>query len=265
MPFVGPPDVGGEHVHEIDGHSDVSGSGPGVWGTRYDMDLRDTEERFIPTCVGNTSTLSRCSFTKAVHPHVCGEHIIVGSGRVPFGGSSPRVWGTHMLLGLSNPQYRFIPTCVGNTRAPPWALERPSVHPHVCGEHCWRIVGNLIQFGSSPRVWGTPSLATANLKTIRFIPTCVGNTCFAFAVGGSGPVHPHVCGEHLCPSSLCRIYYGSSPRVWGTLGEDQPGFRGYRFIPTCVGNTAAWIALGSSIAVHPHVCGEHSTVTVISK
>ena len=53
---------------------------------------------------------------------------------------------------------------------------------------------------------------------------------------------------------------GSSPRVWGTLY-----CRGFcevllRFIPTGVGNIRPWLPSDCFCAVHPHGCGEHSTV-----
>ena len=71
-------------------------------------------ERFIPTCVGNTASSAtkrrrlfgssprvwgihefhRTSSTySAVHPHVCGEYIVVRWRQDPSRGSSPRVWG----------------------------------------------------------------------------------------------------------------------------------------------------------------------------
>src|SRR5690606_22981678 len=111
-------------------------------------------------------------------------------------GSSPRVWGIH-LIGLHQARAkRFIPTCVGNTpsrldfcisrfgssprvwgipRAHPRGFVTTAVHPHVCGEYLARI--------------------RAGLSHPRFIPTCVGNT--------------RVC--LICRFCVC----GSSPRVWG--------------------------------------------------
>jgi len=98
-------------------------------------------------------------------------------------------------------------------------------------------VGN-VSVGSSPRVWGIRFSQPANGTTVRFIPTCVGNTIcverkYAGPFGSSprvwgillqaassafpSTVHPHVCGEY------CACIPGAH-----TL---------HRFIPTCVGNT----------------------------
>ena len=134
-------------------------------------------------------------------------------------GSSPRVWGKH-LVGLAH----FSPR---------------SVHPHVCGEN----------FGHNlnPVIVG------------RFIPTCVGKTLRGAGNGLAIPVHPHVCGENdfTCfktsmfagssprvwgkqSAHNCRLDYrrGSSPRVWGKRPSGGPDKRRFsRFIPTCVGKT----------------------------
>jgi len=93
----------------------IGGSSPRVWGTSDYEQYDSLMLRFIPTCVGN------------IQKHTAGESVHIGS--------SPRVWGT-CYGRLSAPQTgRFIPTCVGNMayRARDWP--RPSVHPHVCGEH----------------------------------------------------------------------------------------------------------------------------------
>ena len=71
------------------------------------------------------------------------------------GGSSPRVWGTYIILPVPHAKQRFIPTCVGNILQIKTAFRTPSVHPHVCGEHDLKP---LLNGGKR-----------------RFIPTCVGN------------------------------------------------------------------------------------------
>ena len=71
--------------------------------------------RFIPTCVGNTTT---------------------GTTDVLWRfGSSPRAWGTREWSYHGARGRRFIPTCVGNTRVTALTTGQISVHPHVCGEH----------------------------------------------------------------------------------------------------------------------------------
>ena len=48
--------------------------------------------------------------------------------------------------------------------------------------------------------------------------------------------------------------------MWGTRENIRPQRNQGRFIPTCVGNSGFFIALRSSLTVHPHVCGELSAV-----
>ena len=74
--------------------------------------------------------------------------------------------------------------------------------------------------------------------SLRFTPTCVGNTRGGLLPPAPFTVHPHLRGEH---------------RV-GVHELDNLG----RFTPTCVGNTAAATAASVSISVHPHLRGEHA-------
>ena len=60
-----------------------------------------------------------------------------------------------------------------------------------------------------------------------------------------------------CPLSS-RIH-GSSPRVRGTHAQDGEHPVQPRFIPACAGNTQETVAGHRPQAVHPRVCGEHSS------
>ena len=54
--------------------------------------------------------------------------------------------------------------------------------------------------------------------------------------------------------------FGSSPRMWGTRGNNRALNRIARFIPTHVGNTHDYTLDDQTTAVHPHACGEHRSV-----
>ncbi len=173
--------------------------------------------RFIPTCVGNTrAPWVRGSLT-SVHPHVRGEHFYFVLLWVASRGSSPRAWGTRLPSKSSIPPSRFIPTCVGNTPNGVPYESLGSVHPHVRGEHAPSGARGRGESGSSPRAWGTRDRRTGGGGSIRFIPTCVGNT--------------------VSSATVCSTRVGSSPRAWGTRWQRQPVLMLGRFIPTCVGNT----------------------------
>src|SRR6187402_1419034 len=106
------------------------------------------------------------------------------------------------------------------------------VHPHACGEHGrWRGA-RPPNFGSSPRMWGTPGRVPARPLRARFIPTHVGNTRWLRWLQHPSPVHPHACGEHGNEGCEVGGVAGSFPRMWGTLMEYVLNNREDRFIPT---------------------------------
>ena len=66
--------------------------------------------RFTPTCVGNTWQLRHSADLAAVHPHVCGEYVILAATlRLPLG-SPPRVWGIRCPTRCVARLLRFTPT-----------------------------------------------------------------------------------------------------------------------------------------------------------
>ena len=137
-----------------------------------------------------------------VHPHACGEHFLDCASRPCAGGSSPRMWGTRQAQAQKKPERRFIPTHVGNTRSRRWSLEGYPVHPHACGEHPKRFCLASFSAGSSPRMWGTQHQSSSRGRSLRFIPTHVGNTRGSRRWRRLRPVHPHACGEHTSAISL---------------------------------------------------------------
>ena len=110
------PHVCGEHELFFCQGRHIFGSSPRVWGTSESMYFDTSEDRFIPTCVGNMEYAWTYSTKSSVHPHVCGEHFFAVYYTVSSYGSSPRVWGTFSPTDYTNTAQRFIPTCVGNIR-----------------------------------------------------------------------------------------------------------------------------------------------------
>ena len=133
-----------------------------------------------------------------------------------------------------------------------------AVHPHGCGEHEESEKQNRVEFGSSPRVWGTSAAATTGAGSVRFIPTGVGNMLSHKHRLALWPVHPHGCGEHMTFKEWMKKEGGSSPRVWGTFNLHPVCRYLRRFIPTGVGNISKCSIIEKAISVHPHGCGEHS-------
>ena len=234
----------------------MNGSSPRVWGTLDVYQNFFLCLRFIPTCVGNSNHLGTIYPSRAVHPHVCGELSPTSSIYTGDAGSSPRVWGTLSMQYRYALHDRFIPTCVGNSRACPGCRPGRTVHPHVCGELLPMVLVTLYWFGSSPRVWGTLGTLRIDRCALRFIPTCVGNSPEELQQLFARAVHPHVCGELERVRTDRKDTLGSSPRVWGTLTDIGTAKFMDRFIPTCVGNSDLSTFQRRELSVHPHVCGE---------
>ena len=213
------------------------GSSPRLWGTRRYLCGMVTPKRFIPTLVGNTTTVAATTSPLSVHPHACGEHANDKLNEIMTDGSSPRLWGTRCIIYVSYLHSRFIPTLVGNTRVYQPKISSPPVHPHACGEHVEHSAVVLNIDGSSPRLWGTRICYYSAHQCWRFIPTLVGNTSTSIIHPLVSPVHPHACGEHGFCGNKCSFLVGSSPRLWGTLLRFYKARQCDRFIPTLVGNT----------------------------
>ena len=132
---------------------------------------------------------------------------------------------------------RFTPTCMGNTFGVMSKYRLIMVHPHMHGEYIIMIILNLLLNGSPPHAWGIPHVIIAEIRHLRFTPTCMGNTLVSAGSANAPAVHPHMHGEYRdCPCHN-RCPEGSPPHAWGI-----PKFMLHprvlvRFTPTCMGNT----------------------------
>ncbi len=108
------PHVRGEQDIRIAWRCQNRGSSPRAWGTACLSGIDIVDMRFIPTCLGNSTTRSVRPVCRAGHPHVRGAQILSWICSNGICGSSPRAWGTAAHLTQSGPYERFIPTCVGN-------------------------------------------------------------------------------------------------------------------------------------------------------
>ena len=177
-----------------------------------------------------------------------------GSGN----GSSPRVRGTGLHDARAMRGQWFIPACAGNGAVIFNARPGDLVHPRVCGERATRPRGQVLAFGSSPRVRGTVEQPETDAPKVRFIPACAGNGQIVGRGTRVHEVHPRVCGERRSIRLARRATGGSSPRVRGTVPRLGRGRLCRRFIPACAGNgwNPNWHS--PTFPVHPRVCGERS-------
>ena len=166
--------------------------------------------------MGNATPSSSRSCSWPVHPHGCGERSRHQSPNDKTGGSSPRLWGTHLMIQDGNILKRFIPTAVGNAETLLRHYPEYPVHPHGCGERIKEATRRYTQPGSSPRLWGTLVARIEAFRAKRFIPTAVGNAPRTANLPETAKVHPHGCGERTSLIDHCFQFAGSSPRLWGT-------------------------------------------------
>ena len=171
-------------------------------------------------------------------------------------GSSPRVRGTGLLIVRFTERIRFIPAYAGNRMAVGAFTGVSTVHPRVCGEQTGPNRRSGYDDGSSPRVRGTGRPAWWGWCICRFIPACAGNRNFLTRSPQRSSVHPRVCGEQDFFHSPYAKYYGSSPRVRGTVRVQQTDAELIRFIPACAGNSIPSSRGMVIVSVHPRVCGE---------
>ena len=137
-------------------HTRDGGSSPRVWGTEPELGAGGAQDRFIPARVGNRPHPRQGSARQTVHPRACGEQAAFVPQTIEEAGSSPRVWGTVLLLLADQPAvHRFIPARVGNSPQNSPRHRPRTVHPRACGEQGARGLGLGGDGGSSPRVWGT--------------------------------------------------------------------------------------------------------------
>ena len=241
-----------------------AGSSPRVRGTRRDGHGAGHRRRFIPACAGNARSAWTGRSRRPVHPRVCGERLHDAGDAAFGGGSSPRVRGTQRVGWWWEAKHRFIPACAGNASSRVMAWPPSAVHPRVCGERAAAPRFDGDEYGSSPRVRGTPVVPPLGLWCRRFIPACAGNASSPASSAGRRPVHPRVCGERGGEFFLRRAEGGSSPRVRGTPYRISSLPPPARFIPACAGNAGRRGTPASSMPVHPRVCGERSRIHALN-
>ncbi len=184
--------------------------------------------------------------------------------RAGIDGSPPRAWGIPIGPHYSARQFRFTPTCVGNTCGSCYMRVRLTVHPHVRGEYIICVCHFPDSIGSPPRAWGIRFAALRRNLNARFTPTCVGNTKDPDYEKIMETVHPHVRGEYVTVPHTSTARTGSPPRAWGIRICFLFTLYLLRFTPTCVGNTSVACSSMYSRSVHPHVRGEYAMAVFCS-
>ncbi len=258
------PPVVRDHPRACGEHSLMSvrrllsqGSSPRLRGTRRRGPVDAFNRGIIPALAGNTLPSGGHLRRERDHPRACGEHRGRAHGAGHGGGSSPRLRGTLISVPFSVVCLGIIPALAGNTDGSAWCSRRTWDHPRACGEHELAVCTfNTLQ-GSSPRLRGTPPFVNRTFVWIGIIPALAGNTPLPASTRMALWDHPRACGEHTADGGTLVAQVGSSPRLRGTLSDQQQISGVGGIIPALAGNT---LPLGSGSGVtgdHPRACGEH--------
>src|SRR4030042_1129288 len=81
------PHMRGEYFSDLLHGSSIHGSPPHAWGILYFQQYYRVQQRFTPTCVGNTSHPCFILSITSVHPHMRGEYYPLFYGVYQSGGS----------------------------------------------------------------------------------------------------------------------------------------------------------------------------------
>ena len=219
-------------------------TGTNVWG-------------IIPAYAGSTFYRTCPPITTGDHPRVCGEHTGRATSFGMFGGSSPRMRGARIGVGLRSAGIGIIPAYAGSTLNRLTANISMRDHPRVCGEHLAVALCCPSCLGSSPRMRGAHFPYLRDEFTGGIIPAYAGSTTRHAPPTWLEWDHPRVCGEHHAIVNTPPIKPGSSPRMRGAHDVTRGVRYALGIIPAYAGSTTRRSRSRSSIRDHPRVCGEH--------
>ena len=240
--------------------------------------VRPREQRagIIPACAGSSCGRSPPSARRGNHPRVCGEQSNNPISRKSQTGSSPRVRGAAVALGVPAHGLGIIPACAGSSVRRVRPPKKHRDHPRVCGEQLLACSMLIVVSGSSPRVRGAGGSCSGSGRHNGIIPACAGSrdsfalrhssfgiipACAGSRSGRPSPWsssrdHPRVCGEQPFPCPFSVVSPGSSPRVRGAGPLQRAGIPPAGIIPACAGSSQPHCQLRYGLWDHPRVCGE---------
>ena len=91
------------------------GSSPRVWGQETIIQISQKGCRIIPTRMGTRTLKNNLSCCAWDHPHAYGDKLCLNYVVNYAMGSSPRVWGQGVVIGINAKGDRIIPTRMGTS------------------------------------------------------------------------------------------------------------------------------------------------------
>ena len=129
-------------------------------------------------------------------------------------------------------------------------------HPHAYGDKPCKDPAKSATMGSSPRVWGQEDVCLSFLLFSGIIPTRMGTSIGSGGSFRSFQDHPHAYGDKSEWHYQKNKYLGSSPRVWGQVGESMRLLRQTGIIPTRMGTRGLRYSRVGLNQDHPHAYGD---------
>ena len=234
------------------------GSSPRMRGAHIPRRRAPVRGGIIPADAGSTPPGSRTGAARKDHPRGCGEHMLSCTMQAQRRGSSPRMRGALVVVGIAVPVERIIPADAGSTDDSCSHPGQSQDHPRGCGEHHRQRQKGRVAGGSSPRMRGAQWQGVQAFFSGRIIPADAGSTCLRCRPRTRTGDHPRGCGEHVQSLGHQSLDGGSSPRMRGALVSVSCMLLPRRIIPADAGST--WISrlASSNTWDHPRGCGEHA-------
>ena len=172
------------------------------------------------------------------HPRVCGENVDIGLGNFCDIGTSPRMRGKPVVVGILRIRNRNIPAYAGKTIMVSLICSVVREHPRVCGENHGKNNKTSFTVGTSPRMRGKLRCRVSRLLARGNIPAYAGKTFHYRVIPAENQEHPRVCGENKYVADNVVMPVGTSPRMRGK--------------PSLI------TVLPAVLSEHPRVCGENA-------
>ncbi|EFW09829.1 hypothetical protein HMPREF9005_1188 [Actinomyces sp. oral taxon 178 str. F0338] len=152
------PRACGENFLATTHGSKAGGSSPRVRGKLGVLGGEAEERGLIPARAGKTSDGDCVRSPRGAHPRACGENFDGPYVAQRLAGSSPRVRGKLSEWETRPYEDRLIPARAGKTRSHRRRRAGSRAHPRACGENEGERYAAVLEYGSSPRVRGKPSI-----------------------------------------------------------------------------------------------------------
>ena len=144
----------GEKVATVAPEVTGVGSSPRVRGEGGDGGAGGDGGGIIPAGAGRSSFFWQRSRKIRDHPRGCGEKHVKTGTPIAAKGSSPRVRGEVVAVGVGIAVLGIIPAGAGRRPLPYYRWKQNRDHPRGCGEKLPLRLSWMLNLGSSPRVRG---------------------------------------------------------------------------------------------------------------